>query len=77
MFPWTFLKKLKDAKLSEELALELFHQYSEIHRQMTNSANLVTTLQEDNKRLKHENEFMLKLIDKHMIGLNEGMDKIS
>lgn len=71
MFPWTFLKKLKDAKLNEELALELFHQYSEIHRQMTNSANLVTSLQEDNKRLKHENDFMLKLINSHSIGFKE------
>lgn len=72
MFPLTFLNSLKSLKIPEERALDLFHRYSEVHSRATNAENYNTTLLEENKRLKYENEFMLKLIDRHLEIFKDG-----
>jgi hypothetical protein len=74
MYPLTFLQALRKAGVVEEKALQLFQEFANKHNDLSHATNYITTLKEDNSRLKHENEFMLKLIDKHMIGLNEGVD---
>lgn len=69
MYPLTFLQALRKAGVNEERAKDLFVEFQAKHNELGNAKNLITTLQEDNSRLKHENEFMLKLINKHMVGL--------
>jgi hypothetical protein len=74
MFPLTFLMRLRKLGVKEEPATELFQEFLDKHNKLGNAENLITTLKVDNTRLKNENEFMLKLIDKYMIGINERMD---
>lgn len=69
MYPLAFLQALRKAGVNEERAMDLFVEFQAKHNELCNAKNLITTLQEDNSRLKHENEFMLKLINKHMVGL--------
>ena len=69
MYPLAFLQALRKAGVNEERAMDLFVEFQAKHNELGNAKNLITTLQEDNSRLKHENEFMLKLINKHMVGL--------
>ena len=71
MFPFAFLAKLRKLGVKEEHAVELFQEFLDKHSKLGNAENLISTLQVENTKLKNENEFMLKLIDKHMIGIKD------
>lgn len=68
MYPLTFLQALRRAGVVEEKALNLYQEFSNTYNALNSATNYITTLKEDNSRLKHENEFMLKLINDHMVG---------
>jgi len=68
MYPLTFLQALRKAGVKEEKALDIYHEFANKHNALASAENIITTLKEDNSRLKHENEFMLKLINEHMVG---------
>jgi hypothetical protein len=74
MYPLAFRAKLLKLGIDTETANELFNVFCNNHNLLTRAENLITTLQVENTKLKNENEFMLKLIDKYMIGINERMD---
>jgi len=71
MYPLTFLQRLRKYGVPENSTVELFHIYSEKHIKLMQAENYINTLTEDNKRLKYENEFMLKLVNSHIKPLDE------
>lgn len=46
--------------------LDMVHEYARIFDSFMYSDSLIISLREENKRLKCENEFMLKLIEKNL-----------
>lgn len=61
---YEFCYKHEFRKLSDRL--DMVHEYSRIFDSFMYSDSLIISLREENKRLKYENEFMLKLIEKNL-----------
>lgn len=61
---YEFCYKHEFHKLSDRL--DMVHEYSRIFDSFMYSDSLIISLREENKRLKYENEFMLKLIEKNL-----------
>lgn len=60
-FPYTLAAQA--AKSNNEVAKEIVNAAHDIFRALQNSDNRVITLTAENQRLKHENEFMLRLLN--------------
>lgn len=61
-FPWAFRRAVL-ACISKEEKEELAAWYDFLHRNFERIEYDMITLKDDNLRLKHENEFMLRLIN--------------
>ena len=53
-------------KVKDEHVKELAHNYREAHDEAMSLEGQLITARDEAMRLRHENEFMLKLIDKYM-----------
>jgi len=71
VYPLAFIQRLRKYGVPENSAVELFHIYSDKHTKLMQAKNYITILTEDNKRLKYENEFMLKIVNLHMKPVDE------
>jgi hypothetical protein len=54
------------AKFPSDPIRELIADYSELHQEVQSIEHMLSLVTEEATRLKHENEFMLRLIDKYM-----------
>lgn len=63
-YPHALLAKYaRSQKLTKDEVSELLYQISNIHEANLELDGLVITLRQDNLRLQHENEFMLRLVN--------------
>jgi len=70
-FPYLLIKEIRDMhgkKTDWDKINQLIAELSKLHDQYKNLQYTHAGLLDDNQRLTHENQFMLKLIEKHGIG---------
>ena len=72
-FPYLLVQKVRDMRTGKKdwnKVEELIAEFAELDRQHRNLHYLCAALNDQKTRLTHENEFMLRLIEKHGIGEN-------
>ena len=67
-FPWGFRDKFLKATTIEDKE-ELCAWYTQLHREKSSLELQNATLADSNQRLRHENEFMLRLINQEGFGI--------
>lgn len=65
-YPYALLQRIRDKKVSRDDFMELLSNYSDVFNKIQSADSHLITLTAENQRLRHENEFMLKLINEAM-----------